>query len=57
MSAQKDPAIARTEFLARQPLGRLGQPEEIADLAVYLASDGSAYITGQNLIIDGGFTL
>lgn len=43
------------EFLARQPLGRLGKPEEIAALAAYLASDESAYTTGTAQVIDGGW--
>ena len=43
-------------FVARQPMGRLGTPEEIAHLAVYLASDESAYMTGQEVRIDGGTT-
>ena len=41
----------------RQPLGRLGEPEEIAMAAVYLASDESKFITGTSLIIDGGLTM
>src|SRR5450755_726566 len=57
IAAQKDADKARTEFIARQPLGRLGSPEEIAALAVYLASDESSYTTGQIHIIDGGFSL
>jgi len=48
---------ARAEFIARQPMGRFGKPEEIAALAVYLASDESAFVTGQIHIIDGGWTL
>jgi NAD(P)-dependent dehydrogenase (short-subunit alcohol dehydrogenase family) len=44
-------------FIARQPMGRMAQPEEIAHLAVYLASDESAYATGANFIADGGITL
>ncbi len=43
------------EFVARQPLGRLGKPEEIAALATYLASDESAYTTGTTHTIDGGW--
>ena len=43
-------------FIARQPMGRLGEPEEIAALAVYLASDESAFVTGTIHIIDGGWS-
>ena len=43
-------------FQARQPMGRLGRPEEIAMLAVYLASDESAFTTGTVNVIDGGWT-
>jgi 2-keto-3-deoxy-L-fuconate dehydrogenase len=46
----------REAFIARQPMGRLGRPEEIAALAVYLASDESAFTTGQIHVIDGGWT-
>ncbi len=48
---------AQAAFVARQPMGRLGTPEEIAALAVYLASDAAQFITGQTMIIDGGLTL
>jgi 2-keto-3-deoxy-L-fuconate dehydrogenase len=44
-------------FIARQPMGRLGTAEEIAYVAVYLASDESAYMTGSAIVPDGGFTL
>jgi len=57
IAARGDVEKARSEFVARQPMGRLGSPEEIAALAVYLASDESSYTTGQIHIIDGGFTL
>ncbi len=46
---------AEQAFIERQPMGRLGTPEEIAALAVYLASDESAFVTGQEMIIDGGW--
>jgi NAD(P)-dependent dehydrogenase (short-subunit alcohol dehydrogenase family) len=46
---------ARTAFIARQPIGRIGTPQEIADLAVYLA--GATYTTGQVHIIDGGWAI
>jgi len=48
---------ARQAFVDRQPMGRLGSPEEIAELAVYLASDAAQFITGQAVVIDGGLTL
>ncbi|MGE0225356.1 MAG: SDR family oxidoreductase [Acetobacteraceae bacterium] len=48
---------ARAAFVARQPMGRLGSPEEIATLAVYLAGDQAQFITGQAVVIDGGLTL
>ena len=52
-----DPAKAREEFIARQAMGRLAQPEEIASLATYLASDESDFVTGTLNLIDGGWTL
>ncbi len=54
INAFDDPIQARENFIARQPLGRLGTTDEIAAIAVYLASDESAYTTGQPFIIDGG---
>jgi 2-keto-3-deoxy-L-fuconate dehydrogenase len=56
MRQQGDYEKARAAFVARQPMGRLGTPEEIAALVVYLASDASAYTTGQLHVIDGGWT-
>ena len=47
----------RADFVNRQPLGRLGTPEEIAALAVYLASDEASYTTGAVFMADGGFSL
>ena len=47
----------RQAFIDRQPMGRLGTPEEIAALAVYLASDEASYTTGQIHLADGGFAL
>jgi len=48
---------ARAAFIARQPMGRLGRADEIAALAVYLASEDSVFVTGQALVIDGGISL
>lgn len=48
---------ARQMFIARQPLGRLGTPEEVAAVAVHLAGDESAFTTGTAYVVDGGFTL
>ncbi|MBD8495107.1 SDR family oxidoreductase [Pseudomonas syringae] len=45
------------QFLARQPMGRIGRPEEIASLVLYLGSDASAYTTGTVHVIDGGMSL
>ena len=52
-----DPKKAREDFIARQAMGRLAQPEEIASLAVYLASDESDFVTGTLNLIDGGCLL
>ena len=48
---------ARQMFIDRQPMGRLGTAEEVAHVAVYLASDESAFTTGQSFFVDGGFAL
>ncbi len=57
IDASDDPAEMHRTFIARQPMGRLGTVEEMAAAAVYLASDETAYMTGQLLVIDGGQTL
>ena len=57
MAATGDAAQARASFVARQPMGRLGTPEEIAAAALYLSSDAAAFVTGSVLIIDGGMSL
>jgi 2-keto-3-deoxy-L-fuconate dehydrogenase len=57
IAAFDDPEAARRDFIARQPMGRLGTPEEIAAIAIYLAGDESAYTTGQVFIVDGGITI
>lgn len=56
LAATGDYDEAEKAFIARQPMGRFGQAEEIAALAVYLASDDSAFVTGQAINIDGGWT-
>lgn len=57
IKALGDEAKARAEFVARQPMGRLATAEEIAGMAVYLASDEAQFVTGQTMIIDGGITI
>ncbi|HUF57291.1 MAG TPA: SDR family oxidoreductase, partial [Thermohalobaculum sp.] len=56
LAATGDYEAARSAFVARQPMGRIGQPQEIGHLAVWLASDESAFVTGQTHVIDGGWT-
>jgi len=57
ISTAADPVKARADFIGRQPMGRVGTPEEIAALAVYLATDESAFTTGTAMLIDGGIVL
>lgn len=57
IEAMDDPDAARKAFSSRQPLGRMGTPAEIAELAVYLASDLSGFMTGGAVVIDGGAKL
>jgi 2-keto-3-deoxy-L-fuconate dehydrogenase len=52
----RDVGESLDELTARQPLGRLGTPEEVAEAVVYLASDGASFVTGSVLVIDGGLT-
>ena len=54
-AAERDDVVAA--FVTRQPMGRLGRPDEIADLAVYLSSDAAAFVSGQAIAIDGGWTI
>jgi 2-keto-3-deoxy-L-fuconate dehydrogenase len=56
MRAQGDYETARAAFIARQPIGRIGKPEEVAELIVYLASDAAGFMTGSILTIDGGWS-
>jgi 2-keto-3-deoxy-L-fuconate dehydrogenase len=55
MRALGDFEAARAAFIERQPMKRLGRPEEVAALAVYLASDESAFMTGNAITLDGGW--
>jgi len=57
IGAFADPVQARLDFIARQPMGRLATAPEIAPIAVYLASDESAFATGQVFVVDGGITI
>jgi 2-keto-3-deoxy-L-fuconate dehydrogenase len=57
LAATGDYDAARAAFIGRQPMGRLGKAEEVAQLALYLASDESAYTTGQAHVIDGGWCI
>lgn len=57
INAFADPAEARKMFIARQPMGRLAKAEEIAPVVLYLASDESAFATGQVFSVDGGMTI
>ncbi|KRA37681.1 MULTISPECIES: SDR family NAD(P)-dependent oxidoreductase [unclassified Nocardioides] len=52
----EDPVARRQQLVGRQPMGRLGAPGEVAEAAIYLASDAAAFITGTDLVIDGGIT-
>jgi len=57
INAYDDPVEARKMFIARQPMGRLAKAEEIAPIVVFLASDESAFATGQTFSVDGGMTI
>ncbi|WP_136068116.1 SDR family oxidoreductase [Modicisalibacter radicis] len=57
IAATADPEATRREFIARQPMGRLGSVEEMAATAVWLGSDESGFTTGTTIVIDGGQTL
>ncbi len=57
IASAPDPEAARRAFIARQPMGRLGTPEEIAAMALFLASEDSRYMTGQTIVMDGGMKL
>jgi cyclopentanol dehydrogenase len=56
LSEAPNPDTARAEWMENEPIGRFGRPDDIAYGALYLASDESSYITGTELVIDGGYT-
>ena len=57
MRAAGDYEKARADFLARQPMGRIGEPDEIAAVAILMASDEATYMTGTEIVIDGGWSI
>ncbi len=57
LAATGDAVAARAAFVARQPMGRIGTPDEIAAVAVLLASDEATFMSGSNIVIDGGMSL
>ena len=57
IDASPDPAEARKAFEARQPLGRLGTPDDVAYAALYLASDEATFLTGSGITVDGGMAV
>ena len=57
INSYADPVQARKDFVARQPMGRIAQAEEIAPIVIYLASDESVFATGQIFAVDGGMTI
>jgi len=57
INSYADPVQARKDFVARQPMGRIAQAEEIAPVVIYLASDESVFATGQIFAVDGGMTI
>lgn len=56
MTAHSIPVISK-EWVSNTPMGRVGQPEDLQGAALYLASAASAYVTGHDLVVDGGYTL
>ena len=54
LGQKPDPEAARAEVVAYHPIGRIGEPEEVADVAVFLASDKSSFVTGAHMTVDGG---
>jgi NAD(P)-dependent dehydrogenase (short-subunit alcohol dehydrogenase family) len=57
VSHAADPAALAAQTAALHPVGRRGQPADVAEAALYLAGDGAAFVTGTNLVLDGGLTI
>jgi NAD(P)-dependent dehydrogenase (short-subunit alcohol dehydrogenase family) len=57
VNLESSPDQARGRFIAKHPIGRLGRPEEIAQAVLFLASDRSSFITGETLVVDGGYVI
>lgn len=57
IAAADDPIQAKKDFIARQPMGRLAEVEDITPIIIYLLSDESKFVTGQGLLVDGGVTI
>jgi 2-keto-3-deoxy-L-fuconate dehydrogenase len=57
LAAFTDPEEARKQFVARQPMGRLGNAEEVAEAALFLVSDNAKFVTGTAFSVDGGFAV
>lgn len=57
IDSSPDPLVARKAFEARQPVGRIGRPSDVANAALYLASDEASFVTGSGLVVDGGMAV
>lgn len=57
ISMAEDPIQAKKDFVARQPMGRLGTPDDITPMVIYLLSEESRFVTGQAMLVDGGVTI